>query len=419
MLSLLVLGLLVAGLCPAVHGLAVDMLHQQDLTKEDQHKEMPVDHLRLASSNTDFAFSLYKQLALKNPQKNVVFSPMSISMALAFVSLGARGTTLTEILGGLKFNLTEISETEIHQGFQHLLHALNQSKSLMQLSVGNAMFVDGKLTLLDKFRDDAKALYASEAFSTNFRASATAKKLINDYVKEKTQGKILDLIQSLDPSTVMVLVNYIFFKAKWMTPFDPLDTAKSKFFVSKKRSVEVPMMRHEDLRTPYFWDEVLSCTVVELRYTSNDSMLLILPDEGKMKEVEAALSPETLGRWRDSLQMRTIDLSLPKFSISSNYNLEDILPELGMKQVFTQQADLSGITETGNLAVTQVIHKTVIDVAEKGTEAAAATGVGFALLSLRIPELTVKFNRPYLLVILSKDTQNILFCAKVANPKEG
>ncbi|KAM5340984.1 alpha-1-antichymotrypsin-like isoform 1-T2 [Glossophaga mutica] len=415
---LLALGLLVTGLCPAVHSLPAGTPAQMDVAQEGQHQETPVDLLRFASSHTDFAFSLYRQLALKSPNKNVVFSPMSVSMALAFLSLGARDTTLTEILRGLKFNLTETSETEIHQGFQHLLRALSQPSNPLQLNVGNAMFVQEKLKLLDKFRDDAKALYASEAFSTNFQDSAAAKKLINDYVEEKTQGKIVDLIKSLDTRTVMILVNYIFFKAKWMTPFDPDDTVESKFYMSKRRSVKVPMMSLENLRTPYFRDEELSCTVVELRYSSNDSMVLILPDQGKMKEVEDALLPETLRRWRGSLQTRSIDLSLPRFSISSNYNLEDILPRLGMRQVFTTEADLSGVTGAKNLVVSQVVHRTLIDVAENGTEAAAATGMSISLMSLRIPEISVTFNKPFLLVILSKDTQSILFCAKVVNPKE-
>ncbi|XP_036887328.1 serpin A3-8-like [Sturnira hondurensis] len=415
---LLALGLLVAGLCPTVHGLPRGVPDRMNVTQEGQHKETPVDLLRFASSNTDFAFSLYRQLALKNPDKNVVFSPMSISMALAFLSLGARDTTLTEILRGLKFNLTETSETEIHQGFQHLLHALSQASNLLQLSVGNAMFVRENLQLLDKFRDDAKTLYASEAFSTDFWDSESAKKLINDYVEKKTQGKIVDLIQSLDRSTVMVLVNYIFFRAQWMTPFNPYNTDESKFYLSEGKSVEVPMMSLKDLSTPYFRDEELSCTVVELRYASNDSMLLILPDEGKMKEVEAALLPETLARWRGSLQMRLIDLFLPRFSVSSNYHLEDVLPQLGVRQVFTAGADLSGVTGTKNLVVTQVVHKTLIDVAENGTEAAAATGIGFSLLSLRFPGIRVEFNRPFLLAILSEDTQSILFFGKVANPKE-
>ena len=199
----LALGLLVAGIC-SVHCL------QENVVVKDLHRR--VDVRTLASSNTDFAFSLYKQLALKNPNKNVIFSPLSVSMALAFLSLGARGPTLTEILEGLKFNLTEIQETQIHQGFQHLLKALNRPSNQLQLSVGNAMFVQEELKLLDKFIEDAQVLYSSEAFSTNFRDAEAARRLINDYVKNKTQGKIEELFKYLSPRTVLVLVNYIYFK---------------------------------------------------------------------------------------------------------------------------------------------------------------------------------------------------------------
>ena len=123
---LLALGLLMAGI-RSVHCLP------ENVVVKDQRRR--VDSHTLASSNTDFAFSLYKQLALKNPNKNVMFSPLSVSMALAFLSLGARGPTLTEILEGLKFNLTEIQETQIHQGFQHLLQALNRPSNQLQLSL--------------------------------------------------------------------------------------------------------------------------------------------------------------------------------------------------------------------------------------------------------------------------------------------
>ena len=137
-------------------------------------------------------------------------------MALAFLSLGARGPTLTEILEGLKFNLTEIQETQIHQGFQHLLQALNRPSNQLQLSVGNAMFVQEELKLLDKFIEDARVLYSSEAFPTNFRDSEAARSLINDYVKNKTQGKIEDLIKNLDSLTKIILLNYIYFKGDYL-----------------------------------------------------------------------------------------------------------------------------------------------------------------------------------------------------------
>ncbi|WP_228144103.1 serpin family protein, partial [Acinetobacter baumannii] len=110
---------------------------------------------------------------------------MSVSMALAFLSLGARGPTLTELLEGLKFNLTKTPESEIHQGFQHLLRTLNRPSNLLQLRLGNAMFVDEHLKLLDEFVQDAYELYFSEAFSISFKYSDAAIEFINNYVKNK------------------------------------------------------------------------------------------------------------------------------------------------------------------------------------------------------------------------------------------
>uniref|UniRef100_A0A8C6C0Z1 Serpin domain-containing protein n=1 Tax=Monodon monoceros TaxID=40151 RepID=A0A8C6C0Z1_MONMO len=241
MSPLLALGLLVAGLCFSVHCLPGGGLDPEDVTPEDQHKGAPVDDHTFVSSNTDFAFSLYKH----------------VSMALVFLSLGARGPTPTETLEGLKFNLTETPETEIHQGFQHLVQTLGRPSDQLQLSLGNAMFVQEQLKLLDKFREDARALCASEAFSTDFRDSDTAKKLINDYVRNKTQGKIVELFKDLDKLTEMMLVNYIFSKAQWKKPFDPSHTCKSEFHVNENRTVEVPMMTTGGLETPYFRDEEL------------------------------------------------------------------------------------------------------------------------------------------------------------------
>ncbi|XP_005341231.2 alpha-1-antichymotrypsin [Ictidomys tridecemlineatus] len=403
MSPLLALGLLVAGFCPAV------LCHSPGTPTSNT--------LRFASNNADFTFSLYKQLASRNPQENVVFSPLSISTALAFLALGAHNTTLRELLQGLKFNLMAITEAEIHQGFQHLLRTLSQPSDQLQLSIGNAMFVKDDLELLTKFTDDAQSLYEAQTFTTNFQDLDAAEKSINDYVKEKTQGKIVDLIKGLDPQTVMVLLNYIFFKAKWMTPFYPGDTSEARFYLNGKKWIKVPMMSAEDLYIPYFRDKALSCTVIQLDYAGNASALFILPDSGKMRKVEAMLLPDTLKRWRNSLQMEWIDeLYLPKFCISSDFNLEDALHQLGIREVFSKQADLSGVTGYKNLMVSKVIHKALLDVTEEGTEAVAATGVKIVLTSAKLGTKTiVNFNKPFLMAIIHEDV--ILFMSKVTNPK--
>ncbi|XP_032764217.1 serine protease inhibitor A3N isoform X5 [Rattus rattus] len=178
------------------------------------------------------------------------------------------------------------------------------------------------------------------------------------------------------------------------------------------------MMKLEDVTIPYVQDEELNCTVVELKYTGNASALFILPDQGKMQLVEASLQPKNPRRWKDSLRPSMIDeFYLPKFSISADYSLEDVLPELGIKEVFSTQADLSGITGDKDLIVSQVVHKAVLDVAETGTEAAAATGVKFVPMSAKLDPLIIVFDRPFLLIISDTETEIAPFLAKIFNPK--
>ncbi|XP_068960307.1 alpha-1-antichymotrypsin-like isoform X2 [Petaurus breviceps papuanus] len=246
--------------------------------------------------------------------------------------------------------------------------------------------------------------------------SDLATQQINDYVKKQTQGKIVDMFDRLDEDTLMILVNYIFFKAKWQTPFNSFYTAKDKFFVSEDETVEIPMMHKDEFYTGVFQDEELFCTVVELKYIGNATALFILPDENKMKNVEDALSPEVLKKWKNSLQMRQIDLFLPKFSISSNYELEKILPKMGMEEVFTNQANLSGITGQNNLKVSKVVHKAVLDVDEDGTEAAAVSAIEMRACSLIWPlPPVIKFDRPFLVTLYND--RNILFMGKVIKPE--
>nr|XP_048287165.1 serine protease inhibitor A3N-like [Myodes glareolus] len=412
------LGLLMVVICPAVIGQQDGTPGRNTKLQVDQINGTQVDSLTLASINTDFAFSLYKELALKNPGENIVFSPLSISAALTLLSLGANNNTLQEILEGLKFNLTETPEADIHWGFGQLLHMLSQPGDQVQISTGSAMFVEKRLQILAEFKEKARVLYQAESSSVDFQQPHEAKTLINDYVRKQTHGNIKELISDLDKHSVMVLFNYIYFKGKWKFPFDSRDTYESEFHLDKDRSVKVPMMYIEDLSTPYFRDEELSCTVVELKYTGNASALFILPDGGRMQQVEASLQPETLRKWKESLSTWDIDeFYMPKFSISTDYILEKILPQLGIREVFSTQADLSGVTGAKDLRVSQVVHKSVLDVAEAGTEAVASTGVQVGLDSITEDPFILRLDRPFLMIILDTNTQVALFLAKIMNPK--
>ncbi|NXN19737.1 A1AT2 antiproteinase, partial [Indicator maculatus] len=373
-------------------------------------------HVKIIHSNADFAFRFYRQVREEAGNKNIFFSPLSIATAFAMLSLGARSNTLSQLHKGLFFNLTEMEEQEIHQGFQRVLQLLNNPQREDQLSLGNALFIDDRLKLLENFLDGVTNFYYSEAISSNFQSLPEATKEINKYIETRTHGKIVDLLENLDEDTMMVLVNYIFFKGYWEKPFNKLSTTDEDFFLDDKNSVKVKMMHQKKVFNVHR-DEKLSCWVVEVPYKGSAAAFFVLPDEGAMKQVEDALVKETVSNWTQSFKKRKIYLDLPKFSISGSYDVKRLFEKMGVTEVFSNTADLSGMSENILLKVSKALHKAVVDVSENGTEAAAVTVIEMVRLSGMIdPPPRITFNRPFLIMIVDKTTRSILFMGKIVNP---
>ncbi|NXM59976.1 A1AT protein, partial [Illadopsis cleaveri] len=362
----------------------------------------------------DFVFRFYKQASSKEADKNVFFSPMSISTAFAMLAVGAKSTTLSQIFEGLGFdNLTETHIHDVHESFHKVLSVLNCADVNITLSIGNALFTATGYEPQESFLKNTKEFYDADIFSSDFHKPEEVTKQINKYVEEKTKGKIPELVGRLDRSTVLVLLNYIYFKAAWENSFDPLLTYEDDFFVNKDATVRVNMMQRYGTSNIYY-DQDLSCVVVELPYQGTARALLILPDDGKMKQVEDALCKETVCKWDSKLVTRRSNLQLPKFSISGSYDVKALFEQMGITEVFSDNADLSGISGNHDLQVSQAIHKALLEVDEAGTEAAGAT----AIILTRGPSVfhTVKFNRPFLILITEKQTGTALFMGKVVDP---
>ncbi|XP_052639022.1 alpha-1-antitrypsin-like [Harpia harpyja] len=416
-------------LCLLLLGLQVQGQHRSNLNDEQQEQKIPhspedhsqaedenLAHVKIAPSNTDFAFRFYKQVREEAGNKNIFFSPLSISTAFAMLSLGARSNTLGQLHKGLAFNLTEIEEQEIHERFQCILQLLNDPHREVQLSTGNALFIDDRMKLLQKFLDDVTIFYYSEAISSNFQNSSEAIKEINNYIDKKTHGKIVPLLKKLSSDTKMILVNYIFFKGYWEKPFKNLDTRDDDFFLDAKYSVKVKMMHQKDVFNIHR-DEKLSCWVVEIPYKGNAAALFVLPDEGMMKQVEDTLLKETVFNWMQSLEERNIYVDLPKFSMSGSYDVKGLFQKMGVTEAFSNQADFSGMVEKIPLSVSKAIHKAMVDVSENGTEAAGVTMIELTLLSAGFPPPPhIRFNRPFLMMIVDKTSHGILFMGKIVNP---
>ncbi|XP_054423055.1 plasma serine protease inhibitor [Pteronotus mesoamericanus] len=388
--------------------------HQQPRRTKKRVRELPIASTA-APSSQNFTFDLYRALAAAGPNQNIFFSPLSISMTLALISLGARSHTKAQILEGLGLTVQGApEEAALHRGFHHLLQAFRQPREDLQLSLGNALFVEPTVPVQDTFLSAVKTLYLADTFLTNFSEPEVAKKQINDYVAQQTGGKIVDLVSELDSSEIMVMVNYIFFKAKWQTSFDPKNTRKLDFHVTSETVVQVPMMRCED-EYYYYLDRNLYCRVVGVPYQGNATALFILPNEGRMEKVEAGLNQETLRKWLKKFTKRKLYLYLPKFSMEGSYQLQKVLPMLGIRDLFTMQADLTGFTDHPNIQVSKMVHKAMVEVDESGTKAAAAMATIVAFRSAFQHSPVVLFNRPFLMVIV-ENTENILFLGKVTQP---
>ncbi|KAL0588671.1 Thyroxine-binding globulin [Plecturocebus cupreus] len=323
--------------------------------------------------------------SLLSPDKNIFFSPVSISAALAMLSFGSCSSTQTEIVETLGFNLTDTPMLEIQQGFQNLICSLNFPKKELELQIGNALFIGKHLKPLVKFLDDVKTLYETEVFSTNFSNVSAVKQQINSHVEMQTKGNVVGLIQDLKPNTIMILVYYIHFKAQWANPFNPSKIEdSSSFLIDKITIVPVPII---DPMEQYYHlvDMELNCTVLQMDYSRNAIVLFVLPKEGQMESVEAAMSSKTLKKWNHLFQKGWVDLFVLKFSISATYDLGATLLKMGIQHAYAENAVFSGLTEdsclklsnrpTGFALSTQAAHKAVLHIVEKGTDVAAVPEV--------------------------------------------
>nr|XP_003408638.1 serpin A12 [Loxodonta africana] len=409
--STLGLGLLLAGLL-AVKGFPQHHLSPNSHVAVNQAQAWKGRRAaqELARRNTDFGFQLFKKLAAKSPGRNIFFSPLSISTAFSMLSLGAQGSTLDEIKQA--FNFFELPDKDRHEGFHYLIQRLNQGDQDIKLNLSNVLFIEERLQIQRKFLANVKNLYNADPVPTDFRNLEAAQKQINDYVSRKTHGNVNNLIKNIDPGTVMLLVNSIFFLGRWQHEFDPKVTKEEDFMLDGNKPLKVPMMFRGGM-SKVGHDDQHSCTVLEMPYKGNITAIFILPDKDKLERVEEAMVADVLDSWKKIVTRRVVDVSVPRFSITGTYNLKDILSHLGISKIFEENGDLTRISPHRSLKVGEVFHKAKLKMDEKGTEAAAGTAA--ETLPMEKP-VEVKLNRTFLMIIQEENTDSMLFLAKIANP---
>uniref|UniRef100_A0A673LNF7 Leukocyte elastase inhibitor n=1 Tax=Sinocyclocheilus rhinocerous TaxID=307959 RepID=A0A673LNF7_9TELE len=372
---------------------------------------------RLSAANTRFSLNLFKKISEGNASKNVFYSPISISSALAMVSLGAKENTVEQM-----FQLSFF--TTIMLCRSSLMSELNKPGALYVLSLANRLYGEQSYQFVEKFLNDAKKYYEAGLEKVDFKKNSEAARVnINKWVEKKTQEKIKDLLppQGVDETTKLVLVNAIYFKGNWEKKFSKDATRDGQFKLNKTQTKPVKMMRQKS-KFPLAFIPEMNSQVLELPYVGkNLSMLIILPNEiqGETTGLQKALTYEKLMEWTKPSKMlqEEVQVSLPKFKMAETYGMVQFLRSMGMEDVFDpQKVNLSGMSSNNNLVVSKVIHKAFVEVNEEGTEAAAATGITITTTSMPLPPKTFIADHPFLFFIRHNPSNSILFYGRFCSP---
>jgi serpin B len=247
--------------------------------------------------------------------------------------------------------------------------------------VANRLWGQAGYNFLPEYLRVTEEQYGAGLGQVDFiRQTEAARKTINTWVEEQTKEKIQNLIPEgvLNELTRLVLTNAIYFKGDWASQFDKEATEEAPFHLTEEKTVDVPLMfQREEFR----YGAVEGLQVLELPYVGDElSMLILLPEAvDGLAALEKELTPENLETWTKALRKQKVEVFLPRFRMTSEFNLTDVLQSMGMASAFDpDQADFSGMIGRRELFISAVVHKAFVDVNEEGTEAAAATGVGGA-----------------------------------------
>lgn len=371
---------------------------------------------QIISADNQFGFDLFKKVnALASEPKNMLISPLSVSLALAMVYNGTAGDTKKQMEVMLhKVNLTP---DDINRSYKDLVAALSSHDPKVELSISNAIFYRNTFTVKPTFITTNQNYYLAEVSGLDFTKTTETVNKVNNWVNTKTKGKIDKIIEVVKAEDVMYLLNAIYFNGEWKYRFNAEETSDRSFTKEDQSILQVPTMRIEKSFNCYSHQNF---EMLEMPYGSGKySMLILLPGTGKKTEdVISLLNSENVNDWMSKMTEKKKEVFLPRFEFKFENSLVDELSALGMTDAFNEaKANLSGISEDAKLVISQVMHKSYIKVDERGTEAAAVTGITVGTTSYN-PDLYFRADHPFVFAIREKDTKAILFVGKVMNPNQ-
>ncbi len=364
-----------------------------------------------------FTFDIYRHLAAKNSEA-LFISPYSISSALSMTYAGASGKTAQEMERVLYLG------RDIHRSMAALIDDINTVPPDSLLArTANSLWPAKDERLLRQYIETINNYYEASLIPLDFRSDPEkARNKINEWVEKTTEGRIKNIIGEgiLKRETPLVLTNTVFFKAEWMTKFEPQNSRVMPFFVAASESVPAVMMTKTESGIKYLKESDLE--IAEIPYNDNRmSMLIILPQKGTdLGNIEKKLDHIKFSEWAIFMSPRKVRLTMPKFKCEQSFELGETLKELGVVSAFSpEEADFSAMNGRKNIFIGAAVHKTFVEVGEEGTEAAAATAVIMTKTSMiNEPDDVVDFkaDRPFIFIIKDNKTQAIIFIGRYVKP---
>jgi serpin B len=399
-----------------------------DISKDDDQPISPDINIgaeiEFRESANHFAFELLKQFFNHTEyNENPFYSPYSIFTALAMAYEGAEGNTADEMADVLNI---EQDNTSFHHYVQNLYNKFNGNDEY-NISTANALWTQYDFPILSDYVETVEEYYHAESNPIDFSYPQNASETINQWVEEKTNDLIHDLItpDAIKPDlTKLILTNAIYFKGIWKVQFDPVNTTDQPFTLSNGDSVDVQMMNLIDTENVFNYTETDEFQLLELPYAGDSlSMVILLPKAtNELSSIINSLDEESYIQCLDSMEEVELDLYLPKFTIETPlYSIKNMLWDLGIHDAFSSDADFSGITGDQSLFIEYVFHKAFVDVNEEGTEAAAATAVVMTLKAVMPGEnerIIFNCDHPFIYLIQDNNTNTILFMGILDDPTQ-
>jgi serpin B len=372
---------------------------------------------QLVAANAQFAFKLFAELTKSNVEQNVFISPTSVALALAMVYNGARGETARAIARTLE--LGEIDLDALNRANATLIESLRVFDPHIALAIANSLWAQQGITFTPDFLNRNQEFYRAEITTLDF-GDAQAAATINEWVKRNTRGKIEKMIDQIDRSAIMFLLNAIYFKGSWAKPFDPRRSREMPFTFSGGQQKQLLMMAQTG-KFDYY--AIQGFQAISLPYgTGRASMYIFLPERrSSLRAFRRELSHKSWDAWLRHFRQAEGTIVLPRFKLAYEATLNDALKTLGMSIAFdARRADFSAMIADGKPSpnIDEVKHKTFVEVNEEGTEAAAVTSIGMVRLTMAPQRnFSMIVDRPFFCAIRDNQTGALLFMGAIIDPE--